>query len=123
MELAPFIEYLQQRAGESLRAVEWYRGDEAELAYLRDDLDVGEVNPRAEEIHQRLIGGESLPEPEQLRDLGPRLATVNLHEEAVLINSTSVPDPPQVETVAGCEHAGSLCRSMFPRRGRYEPSP
>lgn len=100
MELAPFLEYLQQRAGDSLRAVEWYREDEAELIYLRDDLDVGEVQPRADEIHQRLIGGESLAEPQQLRELGPRLATINLHEEAVLIN---LPVGEQYGVVVGLE--------------------
>ena len=79
-EFAPFLEYLHQRAGDSLWAVEWYRGDEAELVYRRDNLDVGEVNLRAKEIHQRLIGGESLAEPQQLRELGPRLATRTVEE-------------------------------------------
>lgn len=86
MQLAPFLEYLQDRAGDSLRAVEWYRADEAELVYLRDDLELADMQARADEIHE-LVTRERPPYAMPgIQQLGAKLATVNFYEEAVLLN-------------------------------------
>lgn len=86
MRLAQFLDHLKNRTGESLRAVEWYRDDEAELIYLREDLDQTAVQERAAEIHQSLTWDVEPSALSELDGLGDELATVSLREEAVLVH-------------------------------------
>jgi len=86
MRLAQFLEFLKDEAGDSLRAVEWYREGEAELIYIRDDLELGEMEERAEEIHEALTWDWTPPEAARIRELGDELATVSVRREAVLVH-------------------------------------
>lgn len=86
MQLAQFLEFAQEGHGDTLRAVEWYRDDEAELIYLRDDLDLEEVQRRADEVHKNLTGVAESSEGQELDDLGDELATMSLRDDAVLVH-------------------------------------
>lgn len=86
MRLAKFLEFLKDRTGESLRAVEWYRDDDAELIYLRDDLDQAELQHRADDIHEFLTWDVDSSEMGDLQGLGEELASVSLREQAVLVH-------------------------------------
>lgn len=86
MHLAQFLEFLEDRAGDTLRAVNWYRGAESELIYVREDLDVETMDQRASHIHTQITGAPTASEPTDMIDLGDELATVNLYEEAVIVH-------------------------------------
>lgn len=84
MKLAQFLEYLQGRAGDFLRAVEWYRDVESELVYLRDYLGHGAVQRRADEVHENFTWDVDVSGVDALVDLGKDLTSVNFREQAVL---------------------------------------
>ena len=86
MQLAPLLDHLKTRAGESLRAVQWYRGDQTELIYVRDDLSVPDVVSRADAIHAQLTTKKPPQAEAEMATLGDRMATVNIYDEAFLIN-------------------------------------
>jgi len=62
------------------------RSENAELVYLRDDLELEDVKRRAAELHEALTWPGNPSEPGGLRDLGERLATVSIRENVVLVN-------------------------------------
>lgn len=86
MQLASFLEFLQDQAGEALRGVAWYRDREAELIYLRDDLDLEAVQSRVTATHKALTWDLGPPTPTELDTLGAELATVSVRESAVLVH-------------------------------------
>lgn len=86
MQLAPFLDHLEGRLGDSLRAVQWYRGEETELIYLREDLDMERVIRRGEEVHQRLSTSSETLGEDLMAELGDQLATISVREGAFLLN-------------------------------------
>lgn len=86
MQLAPFLDNLQDRLGDSLRAVQWYREGETELIYLRDDLEMEQVIRRGEEALHRLSACSESLEEDLLGGVGEQLATISVRRRAFLLN-------------------------------------
>ena len=92
MQLAALLEFVQKRLGDSLRAVEWYRGDNAELIYLREDIDLEVAQRRGERLHNEINLAVDLPDEATLDDVGKRLACFDVREEAVIVNIPEAED-------------------------------
>lgn len=85
MDLGSLIDLLENRTLEHLRFVQWFRGGQSEVVYLRDDLDREAVTRRGRTLHQRLKTIDEAAAGAPLEDLGANLATVNLCERGVMM--------------------------------------
>ncbi|GAB7012593.1 hypothetical protein [Halolamina salina] len=80
------IAYLRRRAGSHLRAVAAYDESAWEITYLRDDLDRRMARERTEKIYGGVKTGLG---PSGIEDeMGERYATLQVRDEAVLLNLT-----------------------------------
>lgn len=80
-------EYLEQRAGDSLRAVGHYSTDNYEIVYLRDDVREQYSDDKIEEIVEDLRW-ESFAKPTQERQyrLGSLTCSIQAFEEGVVMH-------------------------------------
>jgi hypothetical protein len=53
--MGELINYLEERAGDNLRAVAHYRGNEPELLYRRDTIEEEEAISQIKQIVDRLV--------------------------------------------------------------------
>ena len=81
--LVPFVE---QRAGESLRAIAEYGKTDVDLIYYRDDLPKTEVSKRVNTIHNNITWAWNPGDDEIVSELGVKRATLQVREEAVIIH-------------------------------------
>ena len=86
MTVADFVAFLEARAGEALRAVVWYEGFQDEILYLRDDLDVVEMERRIEEVQHNVNWQQLAPDSSRLESLGDVLSTIIVREGAIIIH-------------------------------------
>lgn len=80
------LEYLEQRAGESLRAVGQYQGEECDLQYLRDDLPRTATRDRLDALRANITWSWNPPEDASLKELGTKRATLQVREQAVILH-------------------------------------
>ena len=85
-ELDNLLEYLDDVAGSSLRAVGSYRGDAFELRYHRDDLEADKLYDRLEGIHEHVTWDWRPPDDRAITELGGKLASLQIREQAVILH-------------------------------------
>jgi hypothetical protein len=86
VEIAELIDYLESRAGDSLRAVGRYSGETCSLEYVRDDLPREKIRDRLETIQTNLTWSWNPPEGSALEELGPKSASLQVREAAVVLH-------------------------------------
>jgi hypothetical protein len=80
------LEYLEQRAGESLRAVGRYQREECDLQYLRDDLSRTATRERLDALRANITWSWNPPEDTSLEALGTKQATLQVREQTVILH-------------------------------------
>ncbi|WP_128081435.1 hypothetical protein [Haloferax sp. ATB1] len=85
-ETEELIDYLESRAGDSLRAVGKYSGETCSLEYVRDDLAHEKVRDRLEAIQANITWSWNPPEDSVLEELGPKSASLQVREAAVILH-------------------------------------
>lgn len=78
------VSYLEGRAGSHLREVAVYDENSWEIMYLREDLDKQIAQERIEQIYTGVKAGLGPQELEH--EVGERYATLQVREDAVLLN-------------------------------------
>lgn len=80
--------YLKDAAGEYLRGVVWYEGDEYDIRFIRDDLRTQRLKSEVDEMIDRLRG-ESRVSERRAFPFGEVNATVRSFEEAMVMHFPS----------------------------------
>lgn len=80
--------YLKNAAGEYLRGVVWYEGDEYDIRFIRDDLRTQRLKSEVDEMIDRLRG-ESRVSERRAFPFGEVNATVRSFEEAMVMHFPS----------------------------------
>ncbi|MFC7166656.1 hypothetical protein [Halospeciosus flavus] len=93
------LAFLQRRAGNTLRIVVTYDADGFDLEYVRDDLDRATVDATVSDIHARLTSKPAPSEDECAEHLGRRYVSLQLREEAVVLNFPTDPNAGRVVTL------------------------
>ena len=80
------VSFVEQRAGDSLRAVAEYNEDGIGLLYSRDDLNRDEITERINAIHDNITWEWNPSNDTIVSELGEKRATLHVHEGAVIIH-------------------------------------
>jgi hypothetical protein len=80
------VEFVRGRAGARLRAALYYTADDCEVLALREDLSREAVRDVLPRLHDSLADSRGLVEASEYEPLGPVEATVELHEEGLLVH-------------------------------------
>lgn len=80
------VDFLQDRAGNYLRAVGWYEKKTVELGYLRRDLSRDVMQQRLEEVHEHITWSWNPPESATIQGLGAKRASLQVREQAVILH-------------------------------------
>lgn len=80
------VSFVEQRAGDSLRAVAKYEKADFDLLYYRDDLQKHTITKRVDTIHGNITWAWNPDEEEVASELGEKRATLQIREEAVVIH-------------------------------------
>lgn len=81
------LDHLDHRAGDGLRTVVTYDGEDSTIHYVRDDLDEDAVRATVDETHGNI--GRNRSSSDYLdRQLGPRRASVQLRDRGVVYHLT-----------------------------------
>ena len=80
------VSFLEQRAGDSLRAVAKYQNENVNLLYYREDLQQNTMLNRTKTIHDNITWDWNPEEDEVTSELGEKQATVQIREESVIIH-------------------------------------
>lgn len=83
---SPLVTFVEQQAGESLRAIVEYEKFDFELLYHRDDLSKEEIAARVDTIHQSIQWAWNQDEGDVVNELGEKRATLQVRENAVIIH-------------------------------------
>lgn len=86
VETEQLVQYLESRAGQSLRAVGRYGTDECTLDYLRDDLPRDRTRERLDAIRANITWTWNPPDDSSLAELGPKQASLQVREEVVVLH-------------------------------------
>ena len=87
--LNEFVTYLQDRVGDSLRAVGRYNADGVELGYVRDDLSKSAVTERLETVANNITDTWSNETP--LEALGRAYTSLQIREKAIILHISRSP--------------------------------
>ena len=82
----PLLRMIDQQAGMALRTAFLYDDGEWSTLYMRDDVATGELADHIEIFIQRANEQEPIIQAEQYDKLKQTQATIELHEEGVLIH-------------------------------------
>ena len=85
---AELVSYLKETAGDYLRGIVWYDGDEYEIRYIRDDLRTRRLQSDVDKMIDRLRG-ESRSRERRSFPFGEVNGTVRSFEEAMVMHFPS----------------------------------
>lgn len=94
---AELIPYLKDTAGENLRGVVWYEGNEYDIRFIRDDLRTQRLKSEVDKMIDRLRR-ESRADERRAFPFGEVNATVRSFEEAMVMHFPSTQDRGTVVT-------------------------
>jgi len=80
------VDYLQSRAGRSLRAVGRYDEEGCQLIYRRDDLPREGTQERLEALRTNLTWEWNPPKTPALEELGGEQASLQIREQTVILH-------------------------------------
>jgi hypothetical protein len=86
MAIDELVDYVKDRAGGTLRVVNWYTEDDYGTLYIREDLDPEEVEKRVRAVSDRLTTVPTSETNEPLDALGDKKATVQVRENVVILH-------------------------------------
>lgn len=89
MALDPFVEFLEDEAGDSVRAAGWYQEDEFEILYLREDLDSDLAQLVADELHEQLTWDWNPPSQAVREYFGSQMASIGMYRDSVVLHLPS----------------------------------
>lgn len=89
MGLDAFVEFLEDEAGDSVRAAGWYQENEFEIVYLREDLDPDRAALVADELHEQLTWDWNPPARAVREYFGSQLASIGMYRDAVVLHLPS----------------------------------
>lgn len=80
------VEYLEDEAGSSLRAIGVYHGSDYELQHHRDDLDPEILVDRLRTIQANITWEWRPPDEGTIEELGKKIATLQVRKQAVILH-------------------------------------
>jgi len=84
-DISGLVTFVKREAGGHLRAIGEFKGVQIDLHYIRDDLNETEIARRFELIQDNITWSWSPPEDDIDEELGPKYASLQLRQEAVII--------------------------------------
>ena len=85
-DISGLVLFVKNQAGDNLRAIGEFEGVRTDLHFIRDDLDETEITARFELIQDNITWSWSPPENELDDELGPKYASLQVRQEAVIIH-------------------------------------
>lgn len=82
---AELVDYLERRAGDSLRTVSAYDREGVEFEYVRGDIDREQLEERAAPVLEEVLMGSAADGVVEAH-IGRRYASMHLRERALIIN-------------------------------------
>ena len=80
------IEFLESRAGDSLRVVGRYNGETCTLEYVREDLPREEIRDRVDALRANITWSWNPPGHPTVEKLGTKQASLQVRKKAVILH-------------------------------------
>lgn len=91
MSSGNLLDFLRERAGDHLRGVARYTGNETDILYLREDIKEQRIQSQVDRMINRLRP-ESAPGEERAFPFGDLYVTVRRFEDAIIMHFPRGPD-------------------------------